>query len=208
MTTHANPSPRVAVYVRVSTLDQHPENQQAELRRYVEARSWTLTREYVDAISGNTDRRPALDELLQDARRHRFDLVLCWKLDRLGRNVRHLVLLLDELRALNLGFTTLAEGIDTTTPAGRMVTHFLAAVAEFERERLRERTCLGLQRARAQGKQLGRPRKIHAKSAALEAVADLSHREAASRLGVSEATIKRMRRGIRSQNLSAVSVTV
>jgi Resolvase, N terminal domain len=131
--------------------------------------------------------------------------VLCWKLDRLGRNVRHLVMMLDELRALNLGFTTLAEGIDTTTPAGRMVTHFLAAVAEFERERLRERTHLGLDRARAQGKHLGRPKKIHAKSVALGAVAGLAHRDAANRLGVSVATVKRMRRAVRCHSYATVT---
>lgn len=197
--------PRCAVYIRVSTLDQHPENQQVELRRYVEARGWTITREYLDQISGSKDTRPALDEMIADARRRRFDLIVCWKLDRLGRNVRHLVILLDELRALQIGFTTLSEGIDTMTPAGRMVTHFLAAVAEFERERLRERTHLGLNRARAQGKTLGRPRKIHPKSAALDAVADLSNREAAARLGVSIPTIKRLRRERRQGSESPVA---
>jgi DNA invertase Pin-like site-specific DNA recombinase len=195
MTTTNGKPPRVAAYIRVSTLDQHPENQRAELRRYIEARGWTLTREYTDqGISGSADRRRALDELIRDARLHRFDAIVCWKLDRLGRSIRHLVTLLDELRAIGIGFTTLSEGIDTTTPAGRMVSHFLAAVAEFERERLRERTFAGLARARAQGKRLGRRRKIHPRSAALDAVADLSHAQAAKRLDVSIATIKRLRR--------------
>jgi DNA invertase Pin-like site-specific DNA recombinase len=87
---------RVAVYARVSTLEQRTENQLLELRRYVEARGWTAT-EYVDqGVSGAKDRRPALDQLTADVRRHKVDAVIAWRLDRLGRNLRHLVLLLDE----------------------------------------------------------------------------------------------------------------
>jgi DNA invertase Pin-like site-specific DNA recombinase len=87
---------RAAIYARVSTLDQEPENQLAELRRYVEARRWSA-KEYVNpGVSGAKDRRPALDELAKDANRRRFDVLVCWRLDRLGRNLRHLILLLDE----------------------------------------------------------------------------------------------------------------
>src|SRR5436309_9680276 len=150
---------KAAVYARVSTLDQEPENQLAELRRYVEARGWTLT-EYVDrGVSGAKDRRPALDQMLADAKRRKFDVLVCWRLDRLGRNLRHLILLLDELHAVGIGFVTLGEGIDTTSPSGRLVLHVLGAIAEFERERLRERVLAGLQRARTQGVRLGRPRR-------------------------------------------------
>ena len=92
---------RAAVYARVSTLDQEPENQLAELRRYVHARSWPAAVEYVDhGVSGAKDRRPALDRLIRDARRRRVDVLICWRLDRLGRNLRHLVTLLDELHAV------------------------------------------------------------------------------------------------------------
>ena len=84
-------------------------------------------------VSGAKDRRPVLDQVLADVRRRRFDAVVCWKLDRLGRNMRHLVTLLDELRALNVGFVTIGEGLDTTTPAGRITFGIIAAVAEFER---------------------------------------------------------------------------
>lgn len=98
--------------------DQTTENQTAELRRYVEARGWTLTREYCDHVSGAKDLRTALGELLQDAKRRRFDVVACWRLDRLGRNLKHLITLLDELQALGIAFVSLAEGIDATTPAG------------------------------------------------------------------------------------------
>jgi len=110
---------RAALYLRVSTSDQTVENQRIELARYAQARGWT-TVEYVDeAVSGAKDRRPALDELLMDARRRKFDVLVCWRLDRLGRNLRHLVTLLDDLQALGIGFVTLGEGIDTTTPGGR-----------------------------------------------------------------------------------------
>jgi DNA invertase Pin-like site-specific DNA recombinase len=149
---------RCAVYARVSTTDQNPENQLQELRRYLEARGWTGT-EYVDrGVSGAKDRRPALDQLLADARRRRLDVVVCWRLDRLGRNLRHLVTLIDELQAIGVAFISLGEGIDCTTPAGKLQLHILAALAEFERGRIRERVMAGLQRAKAQGRKLGRPR--------------------------------------------------
>src|SRR5947208_10577674 len=149
---------RAAIYARVSTFDQEPENQLQELRRYVEARGWTAV-EYVDrGVSGAKDRRHALDQLLADAKRRKFDVVVCWRLDRLGRNLRHLILALDELQALGVAFVSLAEGIDATTPALRLQLHVLGAIAEFERERIRERVLAGLQRAKRQGKRLGRPR--------------------------------------------------
>src|SRR6266852_611397 len=100
-----------ASYARVSTLDQEPENQLQELRRYVEARGWTAV-EYVDrGVSGAKDRRPALDQLVADAKRRKFDVLICWRLDRLGRNLRYLILLLDELQALGVAFVTLGESI-------------------------------------------------------------------------------------------------
>jgi DNA invertase Pin-like site-specific DNA recombinase len=89
-----------------------------------------------------------LDGLVQDARRRRFDVLVCWRLDRLGRNLKHLITLLDELQALGVAFVSLAEGIDATTPAGKLQMPILGAIAEFERERIRERVLAGLQRAR------------------------------------------------------------
>jgi DNA invertase Pin-like site-specific DNA recombinase len=149
---------RAAIYARVSTTDQQVDNQLLELRRYAQARGWT-TVEYVDVgVSGAKDRRPELDRLVADAKRRRFDVLLVWRLDRLGRNLRHLILLLDELQTLGVAFVSLAEGIDARTPAGRLQLHVLGAIAEFERDRVRERVLAGLQRARAQGKRLGRPR--------------------------------------------------
>ena len=103
---------RCAIYVRVSTLDQQVDNQLIELRRYVVARAWSAV-EYVDhGVSGAKDRRPALDALLKDARRRKFDVLVCWRLDRLGRNLKHLITMLDELQALGVAFVSLAEGID------------------------------------------------------------------------------------------------
>jgi DNA invertase Pin-like site-specific DNA recombinase len=149
---------RAAIYARVSTVDQEPENQLAEIRRYIAARGWTAE-EYIDrGVSGAKDRRPALDRLLADARRRRFDVLIVWRLDRLGRNLRHLITLLEELQALGIAFVSLNEGIDATTPAGKLQMHILGAIAEFERARIAERVKAGLQRARSQGKRLGRPR--------------------------------------------------
>lgn len=184
---------RAAIYARVSTFDQEPENQLVELRRYAEARGWTA-QEYVDkGVSGAKDRRPALDELVRDARRRRFDVLVCWRLDRLGRNLRHLILLLDELSAVGVAFVSLAEGIDATTPAGRLQLHVLGAIAEFERARIAERVRAGLARVRASGARLGRP-PARLDAADVVRTAGLSIRQAATILGVSRSVLHRVRR--------------
>lgn len=184
---------RAAIYARVSTFDQQPENQLAELRRFVAARGWSPAGEHVDhGISGAKERRPALDAMRTDAKRRRFDVLVVWRLDRLGRNLKHLVTLLDELQALGIAFVSLAEGIDATTPAGRLQMHILAAIAEFERGRIRERVMAGLARARAQGRRLGRP-KGEVPVERLRAVDGIVGRLAAQQLGVSLATLKRWR---------------
>jgi DNA invertase Pin-like site-specific DNA recombinase len=181
---------RAAIYARVSTLDQEPENQLQELRRYVEARGWEAT-EFVDrGVSGAKDRRPALDELLHDAKRRKFDVLVCWRLDRLGRNLRHLVTLIEELQSLGIAFVSLGEGIDCTTPAGKLQLHILAALAEFERARIQERVRAGLARAKAQGVRLGRPRR-RIDPERLATVAGLPEREAARRLGIPRSTLQR-----------------
>ena len=181
---------QAAIYARVSTNDQHVENQLTELRSYVERRGWTAVG-YVDkGVSGAKDRRPALDELVKAARRRRFDVLVCWRLDRLGRNLRHLILLLDELQALGIAFVTLGEGIDTSTPAGRLQLHILSAIAEFERVVIQERVVAGLARAKAQGRKLGRPeREIPVEH--LVAIRGLPIREAARRLGIPRTTLQR-----------------
>jgi DNA invertase Pin-like site-specific DNA recombinase len=147
----------VGLYVRTSTAQQIVENQLLELREYVAARRWTAA-EYSDQISGTTERRPGLDAMMKDARRRKFSTVLVWSLDRVGRSLPHLVTLIAELESLGIAFVSLKEGLDLTTAAGKLQLHILAALASFERERLRERTIAGLQRARNAGKRLGRPR--------------------------------------------------
>ena len=191
MTTAKNGA-RAALYARVSTLDQETENQLLELRRFAEARGWTI-QEFVDrGVSGAKERRPALDALLKGARRRQFDVLVVWRLDRLGRNLRHLVMTLEELSALGIGFVSLNEGIDATTPAGRLQMAILGAIAQFERERIAERVRAGLARVRAQGRRLGRrPHRIA--DGDLERVDGQSVRKAARELGVSASVLHRAR---------------
>jgi len=141
-------------------------------------------------ISGAKDKRPALDALIRDAKRRKFDVLVCWRLDRLGRNLKHLITLLEDLQALGIAFVSLAEGIDATTPAGKLQMHILGAIAEFERARIQERVRAGLARAKAQGVRLGRPpRRIDPER--LATVAGLPEREAARRLGIPRSTFQR-----------------
>lgn len=183
---------KAAMHARVSTAEQTVENQRLELNRYCEARGWTAT-EYLDeGVSGAKESRPALDRLLKDARRRRFDVVLCWSLDRLGRSLKHLVGLLDDLHSLGVGVVTLKEGLDWTTPSGRLQAQLLAIIAEFERERIRERVKLGMARAKAQGKPVGRPRRA-VTDIDLAAVAHLPVRQAAVALGVSKSFVSKWR---------------
>ncbi len=186
----ATRSRRAAIYARVSTLEQTTENQITELRRYIETRGWSA-QEYVDkGVSGSTDSRPSLDRLLRDAKRRRFDVLVCWRLDRLGRSLRHLITLLADLEALGVSFVSLAEGIDATTPAGKLQMHILAAISEFERSRTIERVQAGLQRAKRQGRTLGRPRRTISPRQ-LTRVEGLSTRDAAKVLGVPRSTLQR-----------------
>ena len=162
-TTTSTTTPRrapntVALYARVSTADQHPEIQLHALRQYAERRGLTVAAEHVDhGISGAKDRRPALDALLADARRRRFDVLAVTKLDRLARSVRHLTHLGAELEALGIDLVVLDQSIDTSTPAGKLLFNVLGSIAEFERDLIRERTLAGLDAARRRGKRLGRP---------------------------------------------------
>ena len=173
----------VAVYVRTSTVHQTVENRLLELMECVAARGLTAV-EYADRISGTTDRRPGLDAMMKDARRRKFKTVIVWSLDRAGRSLPHLVSLIDELQQLGIAFVSLREGLDLSTAAGKLQLHILAPLASFERERLRERVVCGLQRAKAQGKRLGR-RPIDVSDGQLMSVDGMSVRDAAKALGVS-----------------------
>ncbi len=184
---------RIALYARVSTTDQHPEVQLHALREYARARSLEVVEEFVDhGVSGSKDQRPALNRLLKDAQRRRFDLVACVKLDRLARSVRHLTTLAAEFEALGIGLVVLDQAIDTTTPSGRLLFHVLGAIAEFERDLIRERTRAGMRAARRRGKRIGRPRAISGSATfALERALSegRSVRSLARELGVSRATV-------------------
>src|SRR5437762_1020664 len=137
---------------------QNPETQLLPLREYAVNRGFTIIDEYVDVgISGSKDRRPHLDRMMADARQRRFDLVLVWRFDRFARSVRHLILALEEFDAIRIDFISLNESIDTSTPMGRMVFTILGAVGELERSLIRERVQAGVDRAKRQGKRLGRP---------------------------------------------------
>jgi DNA invertase Pin-like site-specific DNA recombinase len=175
----------------VSTSDQTCQNQLDELRQYAAARGWSITQEYLDeGVSGTKESRPALDALLKDAKRRKFDALLVWSLDRVGRSLRHLLTVIDEFQGLNVAFVALRDGLDLTTAAGRLQMAVLGALSQFERDRLRERTIAGLRRAKAEGKRLGRqPIAVSAES--LQAVAGLPNHRAAEQLGVSLATYKR-----------------
>src|SRR5947207_10384195 len=152
---------KIALYARVSTTDkgQDVEMQLRELREYATKREWQIAGEYVDnGVSGSEDRRPQLDRMMTDAKRRKFDAVVVWKLDRFGRSLRHLVTAISELDAVRVAFVSLRDGFDLTTPSGRLQFHIVGAMAEFERELIRERTRAGISNARAQGKTIGRPR--------------------------------------------------
>jgi len=152
---------RIAIYARVSTTDQSTDSQLLDLRRYVSERGWNIFKEYVDeGVSGTKDSRPALNELMNDAKKRKFDVVLVWRFDRFARSTTHLLLSLEQFRNLGVDFVSYQENIDTSSPLGAAIFTIISAVAQLERDIIRERVKAGLRRAKAQGKQLGRPRVI------------------------------------------------
>src|ERR1039458_8900153 len=153
---------RVALYARVSTLNgQHPEMQLEDLREYVSRRGWEIAGEYVDeGVSGSKESRPELNHLVSDSHLRKFDIVLVWKIDRFGRSLRHLVNALADLDSYGVAFASLKDNLDLSTPSGRLTFQIIAAMAEFERELIQERVRAGLQNARRNGKQLGRPSRV------------------------------------------------
>ena len=153
---------RVALYARVSTLiGQDPEMQLRELREYASRRGWLVGKEYIDkGVSGTRESRPALNDLMADAHRRKFDAVLVWKIDRFGRSLRHLVNSLAELGALGVAFVSFRDNLDLSTPSGRLMFQIIGAMAEFERALIQERVRAGLRNAQAKGRRLGRPRVV------------------------------------------------
>jgi DNA invertase Pin-like site-specific DNA recombinase len=185
---------RAAIYARVSTNNgQDPHMQTRELREYCKRRGWDIEGEYVDAgISGAKEHRPQLDALLVVCRKRRVDAVVVYRYDRFARSLRQLVNALEEFRSLGIEFISLHEGVDTSTPNGRLVFGIFASIAEFERELIRDRVKSGIAAARSKGKRLGRPRMTvdAARIARLRASGE-TWRAVAEKMGISTRSARR-----------------
>ncbi len=150
---------RVGIYVRVSTKDQSVEMQLNDLQRYSKERGFEVFKIYKDnGVSGTKDTRPGLNQLMDDARKRRFDIVLVWRFDRFARSTKHLVNALYEFRNLGIDFISFQENIDTSSPLGEAVFTIISAMSKLERDIIAERVKGGLRKARANGKRLGRPK--------------------------------------------------
>ena len=187
-------SKRAAIYTRVSTLDQNTHSQLYDLQTLARQRGLEIVKEYSDrGISGARTRRPALDELLCDARRGEFDVVLVWACDRLARSVKHFLEVLDELNHLNIEFLSYRESLDTGGPLGRAVVTIISVVAELERSLIIERVRSGMRRAKLEGRHIGRKRLVVDRRALLQ---DRAHGRSLSQIagsfGISKASVSRL----------------
>jgi DNA invertase Pin-like site-specific DNA recombinase len=183
---------RIGIYARVSTRDQSPEMQLRDLRSYTQARGFEAI-EYVDTgFAGAKQNRPALDQLMNDARKRRIDAIVVWRFDRFARSTKHLLLALEEFRSLGVQFISYQENIDTTTPLGQALFAIVGAVAQLERDLIRERVRAGIANARAKGKQFGRPRvQVDAASVAALRREGLSWSQVCGNLNVSNGSAQR-----------------
>ena len=186
---------KVAIYTRVSTLDQTIDNQLIELRDHCSKMGWEVVKEYADeGLSGTLSRekRPALNSLIKDAYRKRFDLVVCWDISRIGRSMKELILFLSDMKDRGIGICSVRQGFDTSTSMGEIMFQFVGILSSWEREMIRERTLAGLERAKREGKTLGRRKvtndRITAKIIELR-TANRSIRDIASEVGVSRGTV-------------------
>jgi len=197
---------RVALYARVSTKDkgQNPETQLGQLRDFARAREWEIVGEYVDVgWSGAKDRRPQLDRLMMDAKRQAFAGVLVWRFDRFARSTRHLLTAMEEFQKLGLQFVSFTESIDTTTAVGQMVFTILAAVAQMERALIQDRVRAGVDRARREGRKLGRPTVLINRGRVLEQLgAGMSVSEIARQAGIARSTVRAIKDGVHRQQYS------
>jgi DNA invertase Pin-like site-specific DNA recombinase len=191
---------RAALYVRVSTDRQTVENQIAKLTEVAAARGWQVVETYKDAgISGAKTRkdRPGLDEMLQDSARRRFDVVMVWAIDRLGRSLVDLLGTIEHLESCGVDLFIDQQSIDTTTPSGKLVFQIVGAIGEFERSLIRSRVVAGLQRAKAEGTTLGRPATVAADLVKVRAIRAArsrgqSVRAVAAEFGVGVGTVQRL----------------
>jgi DNA invertase Pin-like site-specific DNA recombinase len=183
---------RIGIYARVSTKDQSCELQVRDLRAYCTARGFDLVREYVDVgQSGAKDSRPELNKLMDDARKRQFDAIVVWRFDRFARSTKHLLLALEEFRSLGIQFVSYQENIDTSSALGQALFTIVSAVAQLERDLIRERVSAGIRNARANGKKLGRPKATVDRERILELKAGgQSLRQIAANLGVGYGTVR------------------
>ena len=190
---------RIAIYARVSTKDQSCELQVRDLRAYCAARGFDLVREYIDVgQSGAKDSRPELNKLMDHARKRKFDAVVVWRFDRFARSTKHLLTALEEFRSLGIQFISYQENIDTSSALGQALFTIVSAVAQLERDLIRERVSAGIRNARANGKRLGRPKSgvDHVRIAELKAQG-FSLRQIAATLGVGYGTVRERLAGLR-----------
>ena len=183
---------RIGIYARVSTKDQSCELQLRDLRTYCAARGFEPAGEYVDVgQSGAKESRPELNKLMEDARKRKFDVIVVWRFDRFARSTRHLLLALEEFRSLGIQFISYQENMDTSSPLGQALFTIVSAVAQLERDLIRERVSAGIQNARANGKKLGRPRSEVDRERIQELKAQgQSLRQIATKLGVGYGTVR------------------
>jgi len=186
---------RVAIYARVSTTaGQSVEMQLRDLRQLALQRGFEIIAEFCDeGVSGSRDSRPQLDRMLQDAQRGKFQAILIWRLDRLGRSLQHLVRLFESFRVWNIALISFGEGLDFSTPMGKLFYQLSGAFAEFERDCIRERVRAGLRNAKAKGRKLGRPRVVvDSRRIAALRNGGASWATIAAQLGVGEGTVYRL----------------
>ena len=184
---------KVALYCRVSTGDQHVETQLYDLREMAKQRGCEIVHEYTDVISGSKAKRPGLDQLMADARRHRFDIVLVAAFDRIARNVRHFLDVLDELNQLGIEFVSKRENIDTSGPLGRAMLTIVGAISELERSLVVDRVRAGMRRAKLEGRRIGRaPLNIDRAQVVADRRAGMSLTSVAKKYHVSRATVCRL----------------
>src|SRR5882724_8612220 len=184
---------RAAIYCRVSTIDQHPETQLLDVRQMASLRGYEIVREYTDKISGAKAKRPGLDQLMSDARRRRFDVVVVWAFDRMARSVRHFLEILDELNHLGIEFVSFRENIDTGGPLGRAMVVIVGAIAELERNLIVERIKAGMRRAKLEGRQIGRrPLNIDREQVVYDRCSGMSLTQVAKRHKISRASVCRL----------------
>ena len=199
---------RAGLYIRVSTVDQHPETQLLDLRQFAGQRGLEIVETYTDhGVSGSKARRPALDKMMEDARRHRFDVVVVWSCDRLARSTKHLLQVLDELNGFAIQFLSQREAIDTEGALGRAIIVIISAIAELERSLIVERVRAGMRRAKLEGRQIGRARlDINRAQVVEDRRSGMSLAQVAKRHNISRASVCRLVKEFNNNSVPAVLV--